>query len=354
MAIINDFLKIKPFSRLIVRAYLCTSKGKKKYSEFVKESKIYSNIPDDANIKSMYLQFVYLRNLSGFTEKDYFLYELFKRDDKEIDKYISERRRCEMYDYADDKAFNHIMGDKKDFFDVYSKYMQPYVVFCISENDYEHFMDLVNGQNSIIVKPRDGQRGQGVELLSVSSEKSKEKVWRKCLSEKLIAERVLSNDQSIACFHPESLNTIRISTVMDLKGEVHICAASLRTGSGNNYVDNGSHEGIYAAIDTNTGIVCSNGCNGRGQVFESHPDTHLSFKGTHIPDWDDLIILVKEIADITKQLRYIGWDFVYTTNKKWILLEGNEPGGVHILQQPLGYGLYPLYSKLIYGSNKEG
>lgn len=354
MSVISTIQKNKLCSHLMTTCYLYTSNGKKSFEEFYDEKKKYTNIPEKANIKTMYRHFIFLRNLYGFSATDYFLYELYNRSRSEIKKYISERRRCEMYDYADDKEYNHIMGNKKDFFSVYYKYMQKFIVFVDSESDYDKYLQLVSEQAFIIIKPRDGQRGLGVELVSVSSSQEVDNVFRKCLQDKLIAERVLVNDEEMAKFHPKSLNTIRVSTVMDNTGEVHILAATLRTGSGDNYVDNGHSGGIYAAIDTEQGVICTDGFNNTGTVFEFHPDSDVRFKGTQIPEWDNLLNLVKEVSRITKKLRYIGWDFVYTNPKKWVLIEGNEPGGIDIHQHPLGYGLYPLYSKYVYGNNKEG
>ena len=33
-------------------------------------------------------------------------------------------------------------------------------------------------------------------------------------------------------------------------------------------------------------------------------------------------------------MRYIGWDWVLTSDRQWILIEGNEPGGIDVHQHP--------------------
>lgn len=130
---------------------------------------------------------------------------------------------------------------------------------------------------------------------------------------------------------------------------IDLSKVNIRTGRGSNVVDNSHYDGVYAAVDVNTGIICSLGYNLLGEKFVKHPDSYVVFAGFQIPKWQELLKLAKNIASINHNLRYIGWDFVLTPNYEWLLLEGNEPGGIHIHQQPLNKGLYNEYKSLICG-----
>ena len=320
--------------------------GKEKYKEFCEFADNYYNVPS-IPMKRLFMEYKYYSNKYGASMVDFFLYRLYLKSEYEVSRYMTEQRRIELYDAADDKAYIHVMGDKKDFYHFYGEYMQKNVGFSMSDEDYEHFRDVCDGQDYIIIKPADGQRGMGVEKVWVGDDTSMCDVWEKCLKNHLVFERVLLNDASLREFHPCSLNTIRVSTVLDKKNNVHIMTAVLRTGTGSNVVDNGHSGGVYAAIDVMSGVICSYGYNSQGRSFIKHPDSGKIFLGYEIPCWKELTKLVSIIAKKEPHLRYIGWDFVLDENRNWVLLEGNEPGGIDVHQHTLGHGLYYQYKKYL-------
>ena len=99
--------------------YITTSDGKDAICIFDAERQRYKNVSNNLSTKSLFLDYKYYARKYGATVADYFMYSFYDKDEAKIGAYITERRRCEMYDYADKKEYNHIMGDKKDFYKEY-------------------------------------------------------------------------------------------------------------------------------------------------------------------------------------------------------------------------------------------
>ena len=256
-----------------------------------------------------------------------------------VDSYISMRRRSLLFRKSDEKELLHIMANKKDFFDEYKDYMSKDVCFSRG-NEKNVFWDFCQKNKEIVIKPIDGEKGKNIERLLIDSPEVIDYAWSKCQNGSFFIEKAMFNCPELASFHTKSLNTIRVATAIDGKGNAHIFAATLRTGTGNNCVDNGSHFGVFASIDVDSGEANSFGFNSKGQSFIRHPDSKLIFPGFVVPKWAELLSIAKIVALKNPGLRYIGWDYVLNEQYQWILLEGNEPGGVDILQLPLGKGLF--------------
>ena len=120
----------------------------------------------------------------------------------------------------------------------------------------------------------------------------------------------------------------------------------IRIGRGDAVVDNGFAGGIVANIDIETGIVCSAGCNEKGERFLVHPDTKIPIIGFQIPEWKSVVDLVNKLAKVVSGNRYTGWDLAFTSNG-YIMVEGNARGQFVILQMPNREGLKKKLFELI-------
>ena len=346
------FMRNRFASSIFTFLYLRSNRGKKAFLDFeelcmqrypIREYGLLSS-----EKKKLFYHYIYLRFKYGVSKIDYFLYEFYRSSDFDVSRYMTERRRMELYHYADEKQYLHICGNKKDFYSVFAKYMQNDCMFVDSEADKNEFITFVSDKKDIIAKPRDGQRGIGVTKLNVEGSGSILKAWEYCLTNKSVVERVIRGCDELEAFHPLSLNTIRVSTAMTRSGDVHIMAATIRTGVDDNFVDNGHSNGVYAAIDIDTGIISTIGYNANGIRFPEHPNTGISFAGYHIPHWEELCTLVIKVAKEVPQLRYVGWDWALDENYKWLLIEGNEPGGIDVHQHPGFVGLYQKYYDVLH------
>ena len=331
-------LRSKPVSSLVAEVYAKSAKGKKEYAEFSdlcrRRFPIRTFNLSEQDKKAIFVDHVYLRYKYGLSMTDYFLYELYRGVECVENMYMSDRDRVEIHRAVNQPEYLHYFGNKKDFYEKFGAYMLKDCMFVESKEDEPQFRSFVSDKDRIVIKPRDGQRGIGVEIVPVGTEEEIRKAWEKCLRDHLLVEKVLTGCDEIQAYHEPSLNTIRVSTVLDPQGKPHILSATIRTGTGSNVVDNGHSGGVYAAIDVDTGMLTTIGYNANGDRYPVHPDSGKPFAGFFIPKWDELREKALEVAQIIPQMRYIGWDWVLTSDRQWILIEGNEPGGIDVHQHP--------------------
>lgn len=331
-------LRSKPVSSLVSALYVHTSTGNRERVEFMKlcECRFPIRIFElaESEKESLFRHYIYLRYKYGFSMIDYFLYELYRGAECVERLYMSDRDRINIHHAVNQPEYLHFFGDKKDFYDKFSLYMQKECMFIEGNDDESLFRSFVKDKEKIVIKPRDGQRGIGVEIVPVNTDEEIKSAWEKCLRDKLLVEKVITGCDEIQAFHELSLNTVRISTVLDKKGKAHILSATIRTGTGMHVVDNGHSDGVYAAIDVDSGMISTIGYNANGDRFPVHPDSRKPFAGFIIPKWNDLRAIALEVAEVVPQMRYIGWDWVLDSDYYWTLIEGNEPGGIDVHQHP--------------------
>ena len=147
------------------------------------------------------------------------------------------------------------------------------------------------------------------------------------LEEYVIQHPVISN------IYPCSVNTLRIVTITDDKGEPHILYAFIRIGNGGRVVDNINAGGMAAPIDIESGVINNVAFDKDYNYYDVHPYTGCEFIGTKIPFWKEACDLVKEASKRIPQLRYVGWD-VAITEKGPTFIEANQHPGHDILQMP--------------------
>jgi len=125
----------------------------------------------------------------------------------------------------------------------------------------------------------------------------------------------------MAEFHPQSVNTIRMS-VIRLNSSTIVFEPFMRIGRGDAIVDNAGAGGLIAAIDSATGTVIACG-DELGHSYERHPNTVKQIIGFVIPKWKEACELGKQLSEIVPTTRYIGWDLALT-DRGWDVVEGNE------------------------------
>lgn len=136
-------------------------------------------------------------------------------------------------------------------------------------------------------------------------------------------------------FHPESVNTVRITTIL-YKDRVEIIHPFFRTGRGNSVVDNGGSGGIINAVDVETGIIIGS-ADEMGIHYETHPESDLPLLGFKMPRWEEAKKLAVELAHVMPDNHYCGWDLALTDNG-WVLQEANDRGEFVGFQLPTTKG----------------
>ncbi len=263
-----------------------------------------------------------------FSSDEYFCYHFQNKSEEERKTFISDLNRidfCERLNKANNLPY---FDDKMKSAETFARYYGRDVCGVKGEKDLESLKAFIKKHPKFIFKPLTGTCGQGISIMTVSSDDTKtmEKLIKdNCLGMKdgFIVEELVTQVDEMAQFHPSSLNTIRIATVKFDEG-VEVVASFFRMGRGGNIVDNAGAGGVFGTVDIETGIVDAVG-DEYGNLYETHPDSNIQIKGFTIPRWKEAKAMAVELADIVKGNRYAGWDLALTENG-WVMIEGNARG----------------------------
>ena len=214
---------------------------------------------------------------------------------------------------------------------------------------------LALGDTKLFCKPLDGQCGNGIFVLQVKDGRMKihEKVdengtmvakeievdavglKRHCSSGRYLFQRFIIQHPAMNSLHPQSVNTIRMTTVRSPKdGQAHALLASLRVGTGDSIVDNFAQGGLVVKVNMETGYLERYGIykpmygrkTGDGTtVFkeEEHPDSHIVFAEFKIPYFHEAVQQAEYYHSMLPSLHSIGWDIAIGEDGP-IFVEGND------------------------------
>ncbi len=298
---------------------------------------------------------VYNYAVYGTSAEEFFSFGFNHLPDERKKTYITDKNRFAYYHLLNDYRDVHILNDKYETYEHLSDYFHREVVL-IDEFSYDVFVRFTDLHPVFFVKPTDLWFGLGIQKVDVEGQDRKmifEKLIKKrkrlnsllkknlgddsVFSTKLVLEEIIQEHPEVAKFNPESVGGVRIPTILQPDGMVVIFYPWFRVGAGEKVVSNGGAGGIISAIDKDTGVVTTKGADEASNVFECHPKTGYVFEGFKIPQWDQAVGMVTELAKQFPTIRYVGWDLALTKNG-WCVIEAN-PEGQFLTQIPLERGL---------------
>jgi hypothetical protein len=134
-----------------------------------------------------------------------------------------------------------------------------------------------------------------------------------------------------------TLATIRVLSMTDVTGDVHVMYAAFRMPRSHNaVVDNFHAGGIAAAVDFATGQLGPATDLGLSQALgwvDRHPASGAMIRGRVLPYWQEAVELVRRAHSKAFRDRImIGWD-IAITDKGPIIVEGNAGPDLDIIQR---------------------
>lgn len=230
----------------------------------------------------------------------------------------------------------HILEDKHEFNAFFPDYVKRSWLYAKTAS-YKEFSALYNKGPKIFIKPLDAMEGDGVYAIATKTRKA-EDVFNELHGREMIIEEAIIQHPALDLGNA-SVNSARLLTVLDTKGEAHIVRAGLRAGIGDSVVDNYSAGGVLYEIDIETGIIDHKGIQGDNYDIIFHPGTNICMLGYQLPNWDIAIKAVKESAEKLPSCRFIGWDVSFTESGVE-LIEGNHNPGIFTLESLGAPGAY--------------
>lgn len=252
--------------------------------------------------------------------------------------------------YLNNRAIEPGVADK-NYFDMYLKgFKLPktyvHLINGIFEDENYNIISkseailLLLKQSKITVKPSMASYGgKNVHFFENPTRDDLEKYFQNLPSENLIFQETICQSKETAKLHPESLNTIRIMTLI-LNDDVKILPSAFRMGVGKSKVDNASFGGIYCKINDD-GTLSNFAYDALGKRFEQHPDGG-KFEQVKFDFMIKIQDLVKKAAQRFPHFRLIGWDIAVDENNEPIIIEANlTMSGMDVIETICG----PLFGE---------
>ena len=278
------------------------------------------------------------------TPEEYFLFRFPALSEKGRGEYIGDLMKDMLCHRFETPGIKQIFKDKHLTYKHFGKYFGRECALVGKDDGVVRFREFLSRHGQCMVKALEESKGHGVfKYTRASIGEGAEKVGS--LGDCLL-EEVIEQAPELARFHPQSVNTVRFGTIHAREGIVELFA-ELRMGCGDSFVDNAGAGGIVAPIDLESGIISGVGRREDGQTFVFHPDTHEQIVGARMPEWGQLRALVRELAAVVPEQRYVGWDIARST-AGWILVEANERAQMIGYQLCAGHGIRKTIEK-IYG-----
>lgn len=297
---------------------------------------------DDKN--AIVRDMIYSLHRYGIFFEDYLMYDFM--NNKSVDyreSFVSDKLRYHYCDILNSSDIMPMMTDKYQCYQQMKAFFKRDMVACRLESDYNDFKHFADNHPLFIFKPIDAHSGCGICKVDASKIDIKSFFEDHVKEHQFVVEEIIEQGEPLSKFHPESINSVRVTTFR-LKTKVDIIAATLRVGAGQSVTDNAGSGGIFASVNPCSGEIETDALDLNGKYFETHPDTNIKFKGYQLPKWSEAIDLLNQVANSLDGAILISWDLAFSKNG-WVLIEANDNGAWRVLQSNKKIGLKPKLYK---------
>ncbi|MBR5736503.1 MAG: hypothetical protein IKX60_06915 [Bacteroidales bacterium] len=287
------------------------------------------------------LKFAYIFHDIPF--KDFWQCRCEELNRKKLRDIVPYKEQKSLWLHINSKAAHDLLCDKWKTYQHFRDFFGREVLFVQdSEKDDMGFRGFISRHSRFIVKPLAMNCGKGIQVLDTSMQDISSYSLLKRYKDGFVAEELIVQDDSLAQFHPASVNTLRIHTV-NYGDSLEILWPCLRIGCGGSIVDNAGAGGIFGAVDVDTGRIVAVSDEFH-HTFDVHPDTGIHVLGYEIPRWKEACEMAKRLALCMPDCPFVGWDLALT-EKGWLMVEGNY-GPLLIWQIAVGKGIRKEFNRM--------
>ena len=289
---------------------------------------------------------LFVKEKLGASTGDYFDFEFYNKSFELRSTFLVERHFNLRLMICNDSTAMNLVGNKAKVNSLFAKFLRR---DWLDSNAcaFEDFKFFAAKHPRFIAKPIAGVHGKGIKIIQAEPNKGLQKIFAGLQDKKMLAEEIITQHAEISSFCPDSLNTIRVCTILDSHNVAHILTATGRFGRVGNFLDNPRQGGCYVAIDPMTGVIVFDAINIFHERFQTHPDTGKVFKGFQYPAWKKLRATVKTMAKMIPQLRHVAWDIAINDAGEPVLVEANGSPAVDVQQAADSVGKLNLYQPLL-------
>lgn len=264
-------------------------------------------------------------------------YRFPARSPEEKADYMSTISMFALYRRYVDPESRAVLRDKARFLKAYAQFIHRKWTVWTPGEDTAKALELAAACD-IVAKPLTGTHGEGVRKCPAGT---LDDAGLAALTKgaPLLLEECVRGHAELEAFHPQSLNTIRLTCFSDGKCVLPMWSV-MRFGTGAGCVDNTHGGGLSALVDWKTGRIISDGQRS-GEILAVHPDTGLKFRDFQIPCWDRVLETCRQATLHLPRTYFAGWDVAVLEDGSVELIEGNHGPDVDGVQTLLGHGIKP-------------
>ncbi len=286
----------------------------------------------------------------GDLVSDYFGAQLYRKSEFVRRESMAHGVRHGWRDAVQDKALWDIFQDKRAFYAAFAEHLHRHWMVADHTTQWEQFSHFVQECSGVVfAKPPRGMGGREVKRWELTGEEDCKALFEHCRKSPMVLEEVLTQCEELRAFSDGAVNTLRMITIIDQAGAVHVARAELRMARSGMDIDNYCSGGIVAQVDVATGVIFTTGRDENGKEYIVHPDTGVQIVGFCIPRWERYVEFVRLLAGLYPGMRYVGWDILEDRDGRLCVIEGNKDAGAGGLESGLLYGLRPYYEALLQG-----
>lgn len=331
--------------RLLYFCYFVKITNYKELDEKLKKVSTYNNI----SRKKLLFEMIKSSFIHKSSFDDFFVYEFYKKSNKEQSKYLNMGNQYEFQSKMNNKKYRKYFRDKIIFNENFKEYLNRNY-FVLDKEKYTQFNNWLNDKEYIFAKEHKGETGSGVEKIKLSEFKNNRQLFTYLLDNNYsLIEEMIQQHSKIQRINPNSVNTLRVITAIS-GGQVEIVSSILKL-SITSHVDNLGRGGIVAPLDMDSGTVNGPAISKDYKTYKSHPITKEKIEGFKIPYWKETLSMVKDAALIIPEVKTVGWD-VAITNDGPAIIEGNDNWNHILLQFPFQEGRLKLIEDILIKDNK--
>lgn len=282
----------------------------------------------------------------GASAGDYFDFEFYNKSFEARNTFLVERHFNLRLMICNDSTAMNSLSNKAKANALFANFLRRDRLNAVTCS-FDEFKLFVAKHTRFIAKPIAGVHGKGIKIIQAEPNKGLQKIFAGLQNKKMLAEEIIAQHKEINAFCPDSLNTIRVFTLLDSHNVARILTASGRFGRVGNFLDNPKQGGCYVTVDPMSGEIISDAINIFHERFQAHPDTGKTFKGFQYPAWKKLRATVKAMAKMIPQLRHVAWDIAINAAGEPVLVDANGGSAVDVQQAADSVGKLNLYQPFL-------